>query len=364
MRVLFIHTIGKRKYGGGERWVVNAAAGLQQLGHTTFVISKPDSILLKKAVEKGVEVKAMNIFSDLSLYHAIRLSGFIRKNKIDVVISKRRDLAVAGVAARMGGSPVVIVRSGVPPLKSLRKHVFLIKKLANGLITNTRTIKDLYKAHGLAVEGFVKVIYNGVTIDDRTPKFDFEQLFPLKKIILSAGRLNATHKGYVYLMDAVSMLKHENPHWHFYIIGDGKDRKRLENYAKENNIADNITFAGYVDQAAAYMKACDVFLHTSLYEGMPNAVMEAMAYGKPVVMTDVNGARELSDGGKHAVIIPPADAGAIAEAVTEVLSEPGKFAKRAQEAKKYVRATYSQESMISKLESFLKEIINSAKDDN
>ncbi len=361
MRVLFVHTIGKRKYGGGERWVVQAAAGLQQLGHKAFVVSKPGSMLLKKAREQGVAVKAMNIFSDVSLYHTIRLSGFIRKNKIDVVIGKRRDLAVSGIAARLGGKPVVIVRSGVPPRKSLRKHVFLIKNLAHGLVTNTHTIKDLYKAHGLAVDDLVGVIYNGVTTDDKVAAFDFQRLFPGKKIILSAGRLNDAQKGYTYLIEAMSLLRADLPGLHFYVLGEGKDKKQLIEHARTNDVSSCITFAGYVDQAAAYMKACDIFLHTSLYEGMPNAAMEAMAYAKPVIMTDVNGAHELSDGGKHAKIIPPADAKAIADALKTMLSEPAKYRMMAENAKTHVRNSFSPENMIWQLESFLKERIKKAK---
>lgn len=364
MQVLFIHTIGKRKFGGGERWVVQAAAGLQQLGHKVFVVSKPGSILLQKAMEKGVSVKPMNILSDISIYHAVRLAGFIRKNKIDVVISKRRDLAVAGLAARLGGWPAVIVRSGAPPQKSLRKHVFLINSLADGLLTNTITIRELYKQHGLPVDDFVEVMYNGVVTDDEITAFDFQRLFPGKKIILLAGRLNAANKGYYYLIDAMSMLKSELLRLHFYILGDGKDKKQLVEYARKKDVSGSITFAGYVDKPAAYMRACDVFLHTSLYEGMPNAVMEAMAYARPVIMTDVNGARELSDNGKHAMVIPPADAAAIADALKTMLSAPEKYRLMAQEAQKHVRKTFSQEKMIRHLEAFLIEKIKTVKDDN
>ena len=361
MQVLFVHTIGKRKFGGGERWVVQAASGLQQLGHKTYVVSKSGSMLLKKAEEKGIAVKAMNIFSDVSLYHAIRLAGFIRKNKIDVVISKRRDLAVAGLAARLGGRPAVIVRSGAPPQKSLRKHVFLIKDLAHGLVTNTHTIKDLYKANGLAVDDFVRVIYNGVTIDDEVAGFNFQRLFPGKKIILLAGRLNASHKGYLYLIQAMSLLRAELAGLHFYVLGDGKDRKKLIGFARQNGVSGSITFAGYVSQAAAYMKACDIFMHVSLYEGMPNAAMEAMAYARPVIMTDVNGARELSDGGKYALIIPPANAEAIAEALKTMLSEPAKYSMMAEGSKMHVRNSFSLQNMISQLESFIKEKSKAAK---
>ncbi len=355
MRILFVHTIGRNKYGGGERWVVNAAWGLQKAGHHCIVASKNNSLMLQKARDKGIQTFAINIISDISFYHAFQLWHFIKKNGIDVVISKRRDLAVAGLAARWGGRLPVIVRSGLPPQKSLRKHVFLISKLADGLVTNTTTIRDIYRAHSLPDDNFIKVIYNGLLIDDNVPAFDFKAEHPGRSIILCVGRLDVIQKGYTYLIDALDTLKNDYPEMLIYVLGDGKDRKMLQNLAARKGVKDMIAFAGYVDQPAPYMKGCDVFLHPALFEGMPNAAMEAMAYGKPVIMTGVNGAAELSMDGKLAVVIPPASHTAIAASLKEVLDDPQIFATMAQAAKNHVRKHYTLEKMIEALESFISE---------
>ncbi len=353
MRILFVHTIGRKKYGGGERWVVNAASGLQQIGHHCIIAGKGNSIFFEKAMDQGLETFDINIFSDISIYHALKLSHFIKKHKIDVVISKRRDLAVAGLAARWGGRLPVIVRSGSPPQKSLRKHVFLISKLADGLVTNTKTIRDIYRANALPDDNFIKVIYNGMLIDDDVSAFDFFARHPGRSIVLCVGRLNAVQKGYIYLIDALQALKNDYPDLLVYILGDGKDSRMLENLANRKGVKEMIVFAGYVDQPAPYMKGCDVFLHPSLIEGMPNAAMEAMAYGKPVIMTNVNGAAELSLDGKLAQIIPPASHTAIAETLKKVLDKPKEFEPMARAAKKHVRSHYTFEIMIAALDDFI-----------
>ncbi len=358
MRILFIHTIGKNKYGGGERWVVNAAAGLMQRGHKVFIGSRKNSELLKVAADRGINTVAFNINCNISIYMALKIALFLRRNKIDVVITKGRDLAVSGTAARLGLKPVVLVRSGLPPQSSKKKRIFFIKKLADGIITNTETIKDFYIQNGLMAKSFIKVIYNGLIIDDSLPSFDFSEKFPGKKIILSVGRL-ASQKAYNYLIDAAALLKEKNiDDVIFYVIGDGKLMNELVKYTEKKGVSGMVHFAGYRSQVVPYLKGCNMFLLTSLYEGMPNAAMEAMAYGKPVIMTNVNGAEELTDNGKYAILVPPEDPTAIAGSVKKILENDYDCLQLTENAKSFVRNNFRMDIMIDKIESFIFEKIS------
>ncbi len=352
MRILFVHTIGRKKYGGGERWVVNAAAGLKSKGHEVYIISKPNSIIVKKAEEKKLTTIPFNIVSNLSLYHAYMLSRFFRKKKIDVVISKGRDLAIAGLASKWGGNPLVIRRSGSPPRGRARKHVFLTRWLADGVITNTKTICDFYINKGFQVQDYVKVIYNGLKIYDNITAYDYKELFPGKTIVLCVGRLVA-EKGYFYLIDALPIIKEVFPDMLFFIIGEGKDKTKMVSYAKKKGVENMICFAGYIDQPVSYYKGCDFFVHPSLFEGMPNVAMEAMAYGKPVIMTSVNGAEELSDKGKYAWLIPPANPNALAKAIINAMQNKNKFLEMGKRAQQYVKNNFSMEKMTDSLEKFI-----------
>ncbi len=352
MRILFVHTIGKNKYGGGERWVVNAAYGLQKKGHEVYVVSKPNSILLKKASEKGINTICFNIVSNLSLYHAFLLSRIIRNNKIDVVFSKGRDLAVAGLASKWGGKPLVIRRTGSPPRRKFRKHVFLTKWLADGVITNTKSISGFYIDNGFPENSYVKVIYNGLLPDDDIPAFDFKDIYPGRTIALCVGRLVAA-KGYYYLIDALPELKKSNPDVLFYVLGDGKEKAKLIRYARKKGVDDMIYFGGYIDSSIPYYKGCNLFVHPSLFEGMPNAAMEAMAYGKPVILTNVNGAEELSCNGKYAWLIPPANSNAITRSVIQAMQNKVELYRMGEQAKYYVREKFSTQTMINSLEDFI-----------
>lgn len=352
MRILFVHSIGKNKYGGGERWVVNVATGLHNKGHFVIVAGRKNSVLLDEVSGNGIQTAVFDIRSDINIFQAYRLSRFIRRHQIDIIICKSRELAVCGQAAKWSGNPLIIRRTGSPPPPRSKKLARRTRKYVDGVVTNTTTIKDIYLNHGFTRENFVKVIYNGMHFDDELPPFDFNRIFPGKTIGLCVGRA-VGHKGYYFLIDALPALKQTNPDLLFYVLGEGKDKQRLISYAREKQVDQMIHFAGYVHQPVPYYKGCDFFLHPSLYEGMPNAAMEAMAYGKPVIMTRVNGADELSENGRFARLIPASNAQAISSAVKDAWQNKSDFLDMANKARKMVREKYGMDTMVNELENYL-----------
>lgn len=352
MRILFIRVIGKEKFGGGERWVVNTAAALQQRGHQVTVAGRKGGLLLWEAAAKGLDVLPFSIKPFNRLVKALGLARFLRRQKIDVVVCMSRELFVAGLAARWGGKPAVIRRASSPPSRNSWKIRLRARWFVDGVVTNTATIRQTYEKMGLARGDFIRVIYNGVLADDLTPAHDFSEEFPGRTIALCVGRAVAD-KGYFFLIDALPEIRKAFPEVLFFVVGDGKDKEKLVAYAKEKRVDHSIHFAGYIHQPAPYFKGCDLFVHPSLYEGMPNAPMEAMAYGKPVVMTRVDGADELSNQGRNAILIPPADARALAEAVIGALQHPEKMKALGEAGKTFVREHFSREARLNELEQFL-----------
>ncbi|TVQ12528.1 MAG: glycosyltransferase [Bacteroidetes bacterium] len=355
MHILFIHTIGKNKYGGGERWVIKAASGLAGRGHDVTVGGRGGSVLLAEAEKRGVKTHTFNILSNLSIYQAFRIARYIRKNKIDVVFTKGRDQLVSGLAARWGGASLVLKRSGLPPSGKSKKNMFLTRKFVDGIVTNTHSIEKIYHQMGFTEPGFVKVIYNGLEINKACEPYDFTSKFPGRTMVMCLGRLVASHKGYFFLLDAISEIKKQFPQLLFFIVGEGKDKQRLIDYAREKGVDEMVHFEGYVHDPSPYLKACDFFVHASLYEGMPNAAMEAMAYGKPVIMTRVNGAEELSNNGQFAYLIPPFDSSAIAEALKFAMGNPEDFKITGEKAKTFVRQKFGMETMVTQLQAFIEQ---------
>lgn len=354
MRILFVQSIGKNKFGGGEKWAINAASGLQRKGHFVMMAGRKNGILLEEARKRNLATYHICINNDFNLLQVYRLSHLLKKNKIDVVICKGRELVVSALAAKWAGNILLIRRTGLPPSKKSMKLILRTKWFVDGIITNTNTIREVYKMHGFTDENFVKVIYNGFSPDDTIPPFDFSKNYPGRFIILSVGRL-VRIKGYYYLIDALKELKKIYPSVLLFVLGEGKEKAHLINYAKKEGVEEMIHFAGYVSNVIPYVKGAQMFVHASLKEGMPNAAMEALAFGKPVVMTNVNGAEELTEDGRYAELIPAEDASAIAGSIRNVIENQEKYAQKGRKAQKFVREKFSMENMVDALEYFLQE---------
>ena len=131
----------------------------------------------------------------------------------------------------------------------------------------------------------LKVIYNAVeTVDNK--KFKNK-----KNIILSVARLEK-RKNIIFLINSFNNFNYKNKNYYLYILGDGTERENLINYVKKNDIK-NIKFLGYRENIKNYFSKAKIFVHTSLFEGMSNSVLEAMSYGIPTVVLDAPGVSEL-----------------------------------------------------------------------
>ncbi len=359
MNILFVHSIGKRKFWGGEKWLVLMASGLRQKGHRVIVGGRPGSRLLVNASRQGLETAGIYIISDINPFHIITIAGIIRKEKIDVVITRGRELAITGLASRLAGKmwkvrPVVLVRHGLPLLCSIRKHVFLLNMLADGIITNTHSIRELYEARGWVKKGFTRVIHNGTTASAGQEEYPFRELYPGRHIVLTAGRL-ALQKGYFYLIDAISILKQKRKDLLFFILGEGKLSYRLKSYARKRGVSEMIHFEGFVEDVSPYMKGCDIFVLPSVYEGMPNAAMEAMSYGRPVVLSSVYGSKELVKSEETGLLVPPRNPRAIAKALDRLAGDSQLRRRLGANARKHVSETFPVSKMVDRMEDYLKE---------
>lgn len=354
MNILFVHSIGKNKFGGGEKWLITVAAGLRGNGYNVLVGGRPGSKLLQAARANGLETVALNILSDISLWHVFRIAQILQRHQIDVIITKGSDLLISGLAARFGNNPLVLVRHGSPIRSSFKKHSFLLNKLADGIITNTRTIKEIIEKKCMVREGVTHVIYNGTVAGNNRHSYDFSLKFPGKKIVLSTGRL-ASSKGYMYMIDAISLLEKKRDDLMFVVLGEGKHYKKFVTYARKKGVSDMIHFEGFVENVVPYLQGCDIFVLPSLYEGMSNAAMEAMSCGKPVVLTNVNGAEELIPDENKGLLIPPKDPEAIALAVERLFGDRQLLRKLGEEGQKHVSENFPVSAMIANIQSCIDE---------
>ena len=144
-------------------------------------------------------------------------------------------------------------------------------------------------------------------------------LKPEQKMILSVGEI-ISRKNYQTAIDAIAKLKNE--HMRYYICGQGILRSETEAYAKAQGVEDRVVFLGYRRDIPHLCACADVFLHTSFQEGLPVAVMEAMACGTPIVASRIRGNVDLVEDGINGFLCDPEDADDFAEKIRILLDDP------------------------------------------
>jgi glycosyltransferase involved in cell wall biosynthesis len=161
-------------------------------------------------------------------------------------------------------------------------------------------------------------------------------------IVLTVARLDA-QKGIAHLLDAAAAV----PHASFAIAGDGPDRAALEERAASLGLGDRVRFLGHRHDVPALLAASDLFALPSMYEGLPLAVLEAMAAGVPVIATAAGGTGEVVRDGETGTLVPPADPSALAAAITGTLANRERASRLALAARSLVAREYSVKAMVS-----------------
>lgn len=145
---------------------------------------------------------------------------------------------------------------------------------------------------------------------------------PNSIICIAVGRL-VTIKGFDVLIQAAHLLKNSSANVHFLIVGDGECKEELLSQIKTLGVNENVTLAGYQDRTTvlSFVKSSDIFIMPSRYEGTPIALLEAGSLGVPIIASNVGGIPELVQDRSHALLVPPNDPQALAQAVTLLIED-------------------------------------------
>jgi glycosyltransferase involved in cell wall biosynthesis len=145
-------------------------------------------------------------------------------------------------------------------------------------------------------------------------------LAPSARLLITVGTLRAA-KGHAFLIQAASEIVRHFPEAHFLFVGDGELRQELESQTVAAALTDNIHFLGNRQDIGQLLAASDIFVLPSLWEGLSMALLEAMAAAKPIVATSVSGTSQVITHMESGILVPPSDAGALAQAIGDLLLE-------------------------------------------
>jgi glycosyltransferase involved in cell wall biosynthesis len=223
-------------------------------------------------------------------------------------------------------------------------------RAAHRSVTVCEPFADLLVARGVRRER-LQILPNAMAAAPLVPKEDVSALRdrlalpPAARVILSVGRLSP-EKGHADLLAAMRLLLRAHPQLaiRLILVGDGIDRSSLERVAAASDLASSVIFAGHCQNVWPYYSLADVFALPSRSEGSPNALLEAMAAGVPIVACKVGGVPETVEDGSSALLVPRAKPAAMASALARVLEDPALATRLVSNASERLVKRFSPES--------------------
>jgi len=198
--------------------------------------------------------------------------------------------------------------------------------------------------------------YNPLGLDDRNEARQKFNIKPDQVLIGTVGRLSV-QKGYNYLLEAAKIVITRNPKVMFMIVGDGDQRQALEVQAKELGVTQNVIFAGIQTDMVRLYRAFDIFVMSSIAEGMPLVLLEAMAMQKPVIATDVGDISEVVKNRETGFIVPSRNAGELAQAIVTLVNDKEKAAYFAVYGRVAVEEKFSSNVMVKRYQQIYEAVL-------
>jgi glycosyltransferase involved in cell wall biosynthesis len=177
-----------------------------------------------------------------------------------------------------------------------------------------------------------------------------------RRTVLVVAGLN-NQKGHRYLLQSLPDVVRRCPGTSVVLVGDGHLRPELERMTGELGIAGRVVFAGRRDDVPKLLAGCDLFVLPSLFEGMPLSLLEAMAAGKAVVATRVDGTAEVVDDGRTGVLVPPADSGALGSAMVALLTDDDRRLRMGRKGRERAAAEFDHRNMIGQYASLYETLL-------
>lgn len=318
--------------GGAERVFVTLANGFAEHGHSVqVVLMKPEGALRK---ELSPTVRIVDLRTYRIWRTVLPLARYLRRERPDAMLSTlSQPNLIAILAKRLARVPTrVVVREANTPTREFGGAIKFKDRIVPALIARVYRDADAIVAVSRGVqadlirltrlpETRVPCIYNPVITQELLQKREAVVEHPwftegAPPVVLAVGRLTAL-KDFPTLLRAFAQL---HAPARLLILGEGEQRAGLEQLAQQLGIAERVQLPGYEPNPFRYMRRASVFVLSSRCEGLPNALIQAMACGCPVVATDCpSGPREILADGKYGALVPVGDVDALADAILQGL---------------------------------------------
>lgn len=326
--------------------------GMRALGHRAMLVAHAEGELRQRARE-GLELIALAPRTEMDLSAAWRLSRLIKQLGPDVVHAHDpHGVAMAALALSMS------TQLAKPPLVAARRVDFHLKgnalsrwkyRQVDCFICASEAVRRMLVADGVPAARAVTV-HEGIDLGhvDAAPAADLhaDLWLPHGSPIVGNVAALVPHKGQRHLIEAAAIVVTRVPDARFVIAGEGELRPVLERQIKEHHLEKHVFLAGFRPDILSVHKGFDIFVMSSVTEGLGTSLLDAMACGKPIVATTAGGMPEVVEDGATGLLVPPRDHQAMAAAIVTLLTSPDLRDRMGAAGLARVRARFSVERMV------------------
>lgn len=362
-----VYVLPQMDLGGSETHVVRLAEGLRQYGHDAQILCVfEDGCLGPWIREKKIPLAALHAKKwGLSVMEKIR--GWLLAHPADIVHTYLFGLHLfAGFSARRAGVRVILSSRRDVELSQPAK-VLWFEKCGNFFADHVVACSEAVRKWTLSRENLkpqkIVTLYNGVNLEEFVPgagRDEIRREFGISGSVPLVGTVAnfSPKKGYKYLIETAQKILESRPDCRFLFVGGGPLEVAMQAEAARLVKNKNIVFAGSRRDIPRLLAGMDIFAFASLWEGLPNVVLEAMAMARPVVTTPAGGVPEIVLDGENGRLVPFRDSQAMANTILELLNHPEKAAALGSAAREKIEAGFTLERMVACYHKFYQSLLS------
>jgi L-malate glycosyltransferase len=367
LRPRVLHLINSLYSAGSERQAVQLAESLSECSrYQVFVASLDPRGTLREELNRigFIDVPTFNLnsfYNYTAVKQLTRFIRFLRKQKIDIVHAHDFYTNVFGMAgAWLAGTPVRIASRRETAGCHTKRQKFVERRayqLAHAIVANAEAVSEHLIEEGVRGNKIV-TIYNGLKHDRVSPRHGHEEIVkkfnlpPIERCryVTIVANLASPVKGHTTFLRAAQRVRRAVPEARFILVGSGRIMDEIRALARELGLETDVFFTGACDHVADLLFISDVCVLSSLAEGFSNSILEYMGAGRPVVATNVGGAREAIVEGDTGYLVQPQDDEMMAARITELLRDPNRARSMGRRGRQVVEQKFSPAAQLARTE--------------
>jgi glycosyltransferase involved in cell wall biosynthesis len=309
------------------------------------------------ALQQRASAAAMRIHAVgrpfLRVRAAALLARLTQEQKYDIVhVNEPHALTAAWLGKTHRRTPLLVSRRVGYPI-SANYFARLRYDAAARIVAISRWSADRVARSGIP-ESKIAIVYEGIEIPARPTmeqraRARAKYNVPADARLLGCVGVLSPDKGQEWLIRALAELRKKFRSAKLLLAGDGPCRERLQKLAQDAGVSDAVIFAGFVGDVESVYAALDVFLLPSFFEALSNALMSAMAHAIPSIAFNLGGPAEVIEDAKSGLLVEPANAEALCDAIAKILKDPTLAKELSEGARKRIQESFSADKMVEEL---------------